>query len=176
MAVVKFTARQRDHLVPTLVCVIQFMLGTTCLTINVSNFLATLFQQLFMLALVSLTICVMRFLLPIGMQKHPNVSTCNIFQSNLHIITHSSQSSPSIGIRSNLRIAARSSLSCPPDGIRRNLRIAAHNFLSHPLAGIRRMLLLRSNSVPLSGKMVSADTRVLVRVKTFPIFHFTIYT
>jgi hypothetical protein len=56
MAAVKFTARQRDHLVPTLVCVIEFTLGTMCLTINILNFLASLFRQLLALALVSLTI------------------------------------------------------------------------------------------------------------------------
>ncbi len=67
MDAVKFTTCQRDHLVPTLVCVIQFMLGTTCLTINITNFLATLFWQLLTLALVSLTIRIMRFLLLIGM-------------------------------------------------------------------------------------------------------------
>jgi hypothetical protein len=67
MAVVKFTARQRDHLVPTLVCAIQFTLGTTCLTVNVLNFLATFFWQLLTLALVSLTIRITCYLLPIGM-------------------------------------------------------------------------------------------------------------
>jgi hypothetical protein len=35
--------------------------------INVTDFLVTLFQQLFSLALASLTIRVMGFLLPIGM-------------------------------------------------------------------------------------------------------------
>jgi hypothetical protein len=67
MVAIKFTAHQKDHLVPTLVCVIQFTLGTTCLTVNVLNFLATFFRQLLTLALVSLTIRITCLLLPIGM-------------------------------------------------------------------------------------------------------------
>jgi hypothetical protein len=67
MVVVKFTTRKRDHLVPTLVYVIQFTLGTACLTDNITNFLVSFFRQLLSLAVVSLTIRVTRFMLPIGM-------------------------------------------------------------------------------------------------------------
>jgi hypothetical protein len=70
--------------------------------------LATLFQQLFSLALVSLTIRVMHFLLLIRMQKHPGVNTCIIIQSNL-------------------RIATRSSLNCPPASIHRTLLFRLSN-------------------------------------------------
>jgi hypothetical protein len=84
MATVKFMAHQRDHLVPTLVCVIQFTLGIACLAVNISNFLATLFQHLLSLALVSLMIRVMRFLLPIGMQKRPGVSTQHFPKQSTH--------------------------------------------------------------------------------------------
>jgi hypothetical protein len=107
MAVVKFTARQRDHLVPTLVCAIQFTLGTTCLTVNISNFLATLFRQLLTLALMSLMIRVTRFLLLIKMQKPLGVSTRNIFQRNLHIDTRSFLSYSPVGICRNLRITTQ---------------------------------------------------------------------
>jgi hypothetical protein len=161
MATVKFTARQRDHLVPTLVCTIQFTLGTTCLTVNISNLLAMLFRQLLTLALLSLTICVMHFLLPIGMQKRLGVNTHSIFQNILRITTHSSLSYPPVGIRRNLHIVARSSLSCPPAGICRNLCIATHSSLNCLSAGMRRMLLLKSNNVPLSGKTVPTNMRVL---------------
>jgi hypothetical protein len=65
MVVVKFMMRQRDHLVPTLVCAIQFTFGIACLMVSVSNFLVILFRQLLSLALVSLMICVTHFLLPI---------------------------------------------------------------------------------------------------------------
>jgi hypothetical protein len=61
------------------------------------------FRQLLTLALVSLMICVTRFLLPIEMQKCPGVNTRNIFQSNLRITTQSSLNCPSVGIRYNLR-------------------------------------------------------------------------
>ncbi len=108
MATIKFMARHRYHLVPTLVCAIQFTLGTVCLTINVSNFLATFFRQLLTLALVNLRIRVMHFLLPIKMQKCPGVNTHNIFQSNLRIIACSSLNYPPAGIRCILRIVAGS--------------------------------------------------------------------
>jgi hypothetical protein len=159
MATIKFMARQRYHLVPTLVCAIQFTLGTACLTINVSNFLATLFRQLFTLALVSLRICVTHFLLPIRMQKCPGVNTHNIFQSNLRIvacnslnylpvgircilriIVRSSLNCPLVGIHHNLGIVARMSLSCSLASIRYNLRIAMHNFLNYPPVGIHNNL------------------------------------
>ncbi len=190
MVIVKFTARQKDHLVPTLVCAIQFMLSTMCSTVNVLNFLATLFWQLLKLALVSLTIRVMRFLLPIGMQKRPGVRTHNIFQSNLHIATHSSLSCPLAGIRCNLRMVVRSSLSCPSASIRPNLRIAACSFLSYLSAGIRRnlriatrnslsylpagihcTLLLKLNNMPLPGKTVLADVHVLQSGLLFLFVH-----
>jgi hypothetical protein len=91
------------------------------------------FQQLLSLALVSLTIHVTRFLLPIGMQKRSGVSMRNIFRNNLHIAT-------------------RNSLSCP-------------------LAGSHRMLLLISSSVPLPGKTVPVDTRVVQRGLLFLFVH-----
>jgi hypothetical protein len=152
MAIIKFMARQRDHLVPTLVCTIEFMLGTACLIVNVSNFLATLFWQLLSLALVSMTIHITRFLLPIGMQKCPSVSTRNIFQNNLHIVM-------------------RSSLSCPPAGIRHNLHITVRSSLSYPLIGICRMLLLRLSSVPFLGNTISKDVQVLQRGLLFLFIH-----
>ncbi len=138
MAAVKFMARQRDHFIPTLVCVIQFTLGTTYLTVNVSNFLATLFWQLLTLALMSLTVRVTHFLLPIRMQKCHGVNMHNIFQSNLHIATCNSLSRPPAGIHHNQRIVAHSSLSCRPTGNRHNQRITARSFLSCPPASIRR--------------------------------------
>jgi hypothetical protein len=52
----------------------------------------TFFGQLLTLALVSLTIRVMHFLLPIEMQKRPGVSMRNIFQSNMPITAHNSLS------------------------------------------------------------------------------------
>jgi hypothetical protein len=137
MVVVKFMARQRDHLVLTLVCAIQFTLGTTCLTVNVSNFLTTLFRQLFTLALVSLTIHVTCFLLPIKMQKRPSISTRSIFRRNLH----SSLNCPPTNIRCNLRIAMRNSLSCPSAGICRNLRITAHRLASVTICASLRVAL-----------------------------------
>jgi hypothetical protein len=143
MATVKFTVCQKDHLVPTLVCAIQFTLGIACLTVIISNFLATLFRQLLSLALVSLTIYVTCFLLPIGMQKHSSVSTHNISQSNLCIATCSS-------------------LNCPLAGIHHNLRIVTHSSLSYPPIGIHRTLFLRSSSVPLPGKTVLMDMRGLL--------------
>jgi hypothetical protein len=160
------------------------------LTVNVSNFLATLFRQLLTLALVNLTIYVMRFLLPIRMQKRPGISMRNIFQNNLCIIEHNSLSylpvgichnlhiamrnslsRPSAGICRNLHIAARNSLSCPSVGIHRNLRIATHNSVSYPLAGIRRTLLLKSSNVPLLGKTVPTNTRVLQKGLLFLFVH-----
>jgi hypothetical protein len=84
----------------------------------------------------------LRFLLPIGMQKHPSVNTRNIFQSNMCIVVHSSLSCPSSGIWCNPGITACSSLSCSP-------------------ASIYRTLLLRSSSVPLSGKTVPTDAWAL---------------
>jgi hypothetical protein len=140
----RWSFTQRDHLVPTLVCTIQFTQGTTCLTVNVLNFLATLFQQLLLLALVSLMIYVTHFLLPIEMQKRPGINTCSIFQKNLCIATPSSLSCPQAGIRCNLRIIARTSLSCP-------------------LTGIHHTLLLKSNNVPLPSKTIPANTQVLQR-------------
>jgi hypothetical protein len=95
------------------------------------------------LALVSLTIHVTRFLLPIRMQKCSCISMRNIFHNNLCIATHSSLSYPSASIRCNLRIAMRSSLSCLPTSI-------CHT------------LLLRSSSVPLPGKTVLMDTQGLL--------------
>jgi len=123
-----------------------------CLTVNVLNLLAIFFQQLLSLALVSLTICVMHFLLPIGMQKRPSISMCSIFQSNL-------------------RIAAHSSLSCPPAGIHCNLHITAHTFLNCPPTGIRHTLLLRSNNMPLPSKIVPVDVRILQRGLLFLFVH-----
>ncbi len=128
------------------------MLGIVCLTVSVLNLLAMFFLLLLSLALVSLTICVTRFLLPIGMQKHPSISMCSIFQSNL-------------------RIAARSSLSCPPAGIHCNLHITAHTFLNCPPAGIRHMLLLRSNNVPFLSKIVPVDAWILQRGLLFLFVH-----
>ncbi len=93
-----------------------------------------------------------RFLLPIGMQKRPGVSTRNIFQSNLCIAMCSSLSCPSGGIRYNLGIVARSSLSCLP-------------------TSIRHTLLLRSNSMPLPGKTVPTDGRALQRGLLFLFVH-----
>jgi hypothetical protein len=137
MVAVKFTVRQTNHLIPTLVCMIQFTLGIACLTVKVSNFLATLFRQLLSLVLVSLKIRVTHLLLPIRMQKRPGNSTRNIFQSNLHIVTHISLSYQPTSICRNLHITARSSLNCS-------------------LSSIHRTLLLRSNNVPLPGKTVLA--------------------
>ncbi len=152
MVAIKFTVRQRDHLVPTLVCAIQLTLGTTCLTVNVLNFLKTLFQQLLLLALVSLMICITHSLLPIGMQKRPGVNTSNIFQSNLRIIVHNFLSCPQANIHCNLHIIARSFLSCPP-------------------TSIRHTLLLRSNNVLLPSKTIPMDTRVLQRGLLFLFVH-----
>ncbi len=190
MVTVKFIVRQKDHLVLTLVCTIQFMLGTTCLTVNMSNFLAMLFRQLLTLALVGLTIHVTHFLLPIGMQKPTCVSMHNIFQSNLRITARSSLNWSSTNIHHNLRIIVRNSLSCPPAGIRRNLRvvscsslscpptgicrnmcITAHSSLSCLPIGICRILLFRLNSMPISGKTVSANTRVFQRGFLFLFVH-----
>jgi hypothetical protein len=122
------------------------------LTVNVLNFLATLFQQLLLLALVSLMIYVTHFLLPIEMQKRPGINICSIFQSNL-------------------RIAAPNSLSCPPVNIYCNLRIVAHTSLSWLLAGIRRTLFLKSNNVPLPGKTIPANAQVLQRGLLFLFVH-----
>jgi hypothetical protein len=83
-------------------------MGTVCSTVSVSNFLAMLFQQLLSLALVSLTIRIMHFLLIIGMQERSGISTHNIFQSNL-------------------RIAACNSLSCPSGGIHHTLLLRSDN-------------------------------------------------
>ncbi len=99
----------------------------------VSNFLVMFFWQPLSLALVNLMICITCFLLPIGMQKCPGVSTLNIFQNNL-------------------RIAAHNSLTCPP-------------------VGICCMLLLRLNSVPLPGKTIQADARVVQRGLLFLFIH-----
>jgi hypothetical protein len=44
MVVVKFIVRQKDHLVPTLVCAIQFTLGTMCLMVIQQVFLVMLRQ------------------------------------------------------------------------------------------------------------------------------------
>jgi hypothetical protein len=126
--------------------------GHFFLTVSISNFLAMHFWQLLSLALVSLTICVTCFLLPIGLQKRQCVSTPNIFQSNL-------------------RIDALSSLSYPLAGIRRNLHIAAHTSLSCPPARIRCMLLLRLSNVPLPGKTILANARVLQRGLLFLFVH-----
>ncbi len=95
---------------------------------------------------------VTRSLLLIRMQKRSNVSTNNIFQSNLSIIAHSS-------------------LSCPHANIHYNLHIVARNYLSCPLTGIRRTLLLKSSNVPLPGKTVPMDTRVLQRGLLFLFVH-----
>ncbi len=92
------------------------------------------------------------FLLPIGMQKRPGVSTCSIFQSNLHIVVRSSLSCPPGGIRCNPGIVARSSLSCSP-------------------ASIRHTLFLRSSSMPLPGKTVPANGRALQRGLLFLFVH-----
>jgi hypothetical protein len=109
-------------------------------TLEVLGFTPTLGQSgvatllaLLSLALVSLTIHIMHFLLPIGMQKCPGISTRNIFQSNLHI-------------------TACNSLSCMLAGICRNSHNTACNSLSCPLAGIRCMLFLKLSNVLLSGK------------------------
>jgi hypothetical protein len=128
MVVVKFTARQKDHLVATLVCAIQFTLGTACLTINVSNFLAMFFQQLFSMALVSLTVRVTHFLLPIGMQKRLGVSTHSNFQSNLRIVTHSSLNCPSASIRNKLLFKSNS-VFLPAKAIPTNTRVLQRGLL-----------------------------------------------
>jgi hypothetical protein len=76
-----------------------------------------------------------------------------------------------IYFESNLRIAMCSSLTCPLAGICHNLRIAACTSLSCPPAGIHRTLLFRSSNVPLPGKTVPADTRVLQRGLLFLFVH-----
>jgi hypothetical protein len=101
--------------------------------VSVSDFLATLFQQLFSLALVSLTIRVTCFLLLIEMQKRLGISTRSIFQSNLRIVVRSS--------------------------------------LSYPLVGIHRTLLLKSSNMPLLGKTVPVDVRVVQRGLLFLFVH-----
>jgi hypothetical protein len=194
MAAIKFMARQRYHLIPTLVYAIQFTLGTTCLTVNVSNFLATLFRQLFTLALVSQRIRVMHFLLPIKMQKCPGVNTHNIFQSNLRIIARSSlnylpagircilcivaRSSlnyPSIGIHHNLGIVARNFLSCSPTSICYNLCIVTHSFLSCPPANTRNNLCITMRS-SMSCPLVGIYRTLLLRSSNVPLPNKTIPT
>jgi hypothetical protein len=164
MAAVKFTVRQRDHLVPTLICVIEFTLGTTCLTINISNFLATFFRQLLALALVSLTIRVMHFLLLIEIQKHSGVSTRSIFRSNLHITARNPLSCPPICIRHNLCITTRNSLSCPPVGICYNLCIIMRSSLSCPPVGIHYNLRITThNSLSCPSICICHNLRVNAR-------------
>jgi hypothetical protein len=92
------------------------------LTVNVSNFLATLFQQLFLLALVSLTIRITRFLLPIGMQKRSGINMHSIFQSNLRIIACSSLSCPLAGIHRTL-LRRLSSVLLPGKTVLANARV-----------------------------------------------------
>jgi hypothetical protein len=145
MAAVKFTARQRDHMVPTLVCAIQFTLGTTCLTVNVSN------------------LCI---------ATHSSLSCSSLcIRRNLCIAARSSLSYPLVSICCNLRIITRISLNSPPIGIRHNLRIATRNSLSYPSANIRCTLLLRLSSMPLLGKMVPTDARVLQKGLFFLFVH-----
>jgi hypothetical protein len=141
------------------------------LTVSVLNFLVTFFWQLFSLALVSLTIHVTHFLLPMGMQKRPSVSARSIFQSNLRITAHNSLSYLLAGIRRNLRIATHTFLSCPPIGIRRNLHITAHTSLSCSPAGICHTLLLKSSNVLLLGKTVLTNAQVLQRGLLFLFVH-----
>ncbi len=128
------------------------MLGIACLTVSITNFLATFFQQLLSLALVSMTIHFTCFMLPIGMQKHQGISTRSIFQSNMCIVVCNSLIYPPGGIRCNLCILVRSSLNCSP-------------------AGIRRTLLLRSSNVPFPSKTVPADVRAFQRGLLFLFVH-----
>jgi len=89
----------------------------------------------------------------------------------MRIIAHRSLSCPLVRIHGNLCIATHSFLNCPLIGIRHNLRIATRNSLSYPPASIRRTLLLRSSSMPVSGKTVLTDAWVLQRGLLFLFIH-----
>jgi hypothetical protein len=111
-----------------LVCAIQFTLGTACLTMSISNFLAMFFQQLLSLALVSLTIRITCFLLLIGMQERPGVNTHSIFQSNMCIAACNSLSCPSVGIHRTLLLRS-SSVLLPGNTVSANTRVFQRGLL-----------------------------------------------
>jgi hypothetical protein len=184
-------------------------LGTKCLTVNVSNFLAMLFHSTahagpsepddprytFPVAYwnvkVSMSypsihirrnLCMTahNFLscLPVRIRHNLRIATHNSLSylpihihCNLRIVMHSSLNCSPVSIRHNLRIAMRSSLSYPPIGIRRNLRITMCSSLSYPPAGIRHTLLLKSNNMPLLGKIISANAWVLQKGLLFLFIH-----